>query len=554
VRIEPVVRAAIAPWARDGVTRGSALMMAAAVLVLLIVCANVANLLLARANERRKEIALRLALGIRRRRLIRQLLTESAVLALLAGVVGLFVARWMRDALLTLLGAIPMPYQATFGLELQLDPVVLGFLLLLALGCALVFGLVPALRSSRLDLVGALKQGEATRQGRHRKLGARNALVVAQVALSLVALVGAGLFLRSHTEARQIDPGFDTEKTLMVSFDLGLQGYTPTRGVQLYRSLVERVEALPGAVSAVMAQSAPLQWTMSRSVLIEQGESNDYDRSFVETNLVGPGYFETLGIVLEEGRGIRASDREGSQRVVVVNRTMADRFWPGRSALGQRFSFFGHPPVEVVGIARDAKYSHVGEAPMPFAYLALEQEYSSLLTLLVQSSGPAEALLPLVLRELRVLAPDLSLTQASTIEQVFSSTLWPSRIAAVFLVLFGVLALVLAAIGIYGVMSYAVYRRRRELGIRAALGAARGKILTMVLGESLQMVAMGLACGLLVAFWASRLVAAMLFVEATDPWAFIGALGVLVACALIATLVPALRALGAEPLSVLRHE
>jgi predicted permease len=519
--------------------------------VLLIACANVANLLLARAAERRREIATRLALGASRRRLISQLVTESVVVSLLGGGFGLLLAHWAKSALLRVLPNLPVP--VTLDLHLDLDARVLLFTFGLALLTGIVFGLVPALQSTRPGLVAAIKDPTDPAWGGGRKLNARNLLVIGQVALSLVALTGAGLFIRSLGEAQEVDPGFETERALVVSVDVGLQGYDQPRGEQFFRDLVERTEALPGVASAAVAQGGPLQPTISRSLFLEGG--GDRDRTFVQVNVVGTGYFETLGIPVVKGRPFTEADRRDSVPVVIVNETMAEKFWAGEDPLGKRFTFFGFErPVEVVGVARDVKYNALGEDPMPYAYQPLAQQYSTGMTLVVRTDGAPEPVLEAVRSEIRAMDPQMPQVGAATVSQRLRDALWGPRIGASMLAAFGLLALFLAAIGLYGVMSYSVQRRRREIGIRMALGAERSSVLHLVLRQALGLVAFGLAVGLVLAFLVSRSVASLLFVSPTDPVAFGATLAVLLSAALLASFLPAQRASGLDPIKVLRHE
>lgn len=557
-QVTPIAETRIVPWAREGAPGGAALLMATAALVLLIACVNLATLLLARATERRREVAVRLALGVRRSRLIRQLLTESLLISLVGGALGLGVAYWAQGALLRLLATVPSLSSDTFSLELELiDGRILAFTLGLTLLTGLLFGLVPALQASRPRLIAALKEGAEVSLGGGRKLSARKILIVTQVALSLVALLGAGLFLRSLREARRIDPGFDPDHLVAISLDLSLQGYSETQGQQLYRRLVERGESLPGVASAAICQFAPLAGSWHASVLPAGHDLDDSPPAAVQFNLVDPDYFSTLGITLDEGRGFTEADREDSVPVAVVNRNLADLFFPGRSAVGQRLtvhSMSREVIVEIVGIARDVKYNRVDEDPQPYLYLPMHQRYVASATLLVRTESDPEPILGQLRQEIRALDPELALIRAETTSEVLSNTLWVPRLAAVSLAIFGAIALGLAAIGIYGVMSYGVNRRQREIGIRVALGAPRVRVFLMILRQSLALLAWGLAAGLLLAYFGRRLVAAMLHVPTSDPPALLGALAALSAIAVAASLLPALRAARVDPIQALRSE
>lgn len=554
-RLVPAVEAAIPTWAQTTAKNGAAVLAATVGLVLLIACLNLANLLLARSRERRKEIAVRLALGVGRGRLVRQLLTESVVTSLAGGLAGIAVAIWTQGALLSVLGS--MGWWGTFHLEVALDPGILAFLFLLSVMTGLLFGWVPAIQSSRPELVSALKGGgdAGSVQGR---LGFRNVLVVAQVALSLVALVAAGLFLRSFDAARGTDPGFDADKLAVASFDVSLQGYGEEQGKQLFTQVVERIGALPGIESASLAQYGPISDYAYQAVTREGEATDPTARTIIQANPVLPGYFETVGIAIEEGRGFQSSDRASSVPVAVVNRTLAAQLFPGEEAIGKRIVLLESETrtitVEIVGIARDADYNGVGEARQPFFYLPLMQSYVANATLIVRAVGEPASVLRRVTGEMRALDPQLPLVDVRTVEQAVAASMWAPRFVARFLGVFGAVALALTAIGLYGVMLYAVTRRTREIGIRVALGAERRSVLALVLRQSLSLVAVGLVLGVTAALLASRLVSSMLFVESTDPLAYLGTIGLMVAVAFAASLVPALRAMAVDPIRVLRCE
>jgi predicted permease len=557
VQLLPLTQAAVHPQVRGGVVAASTLLMVVTGLVLLIACANVANLLLARATARRKEIAVRLSQGAARGRVVRQLLTESLLLALLGGLGGLVVLFVARRALLAFLPTLPFAIDVT--LDLGLDARVLGFTLGLSLLTGLLFGLVPALQTSRPEMVSALKnEAPPAAQGR-RRFNARNLLVAGQVALSLVSLIAAGLFLRSLGEAQKIDPGFDPKPLAVLSFDAGLQGWDAPRIQQFFRDVRERVGGLPGVEAAALAGAGPFQGSFFRSVFLEGGARDD--GTLIQVNEVGPGYFTTLGVPLVRGRVFDERDRKGSLPVVVINQTMAERFWPGKDPVGRRFKFFGDAaPVQVVGVVRDIKYSNLGEAPQPYIYQPLEQRSSTGVTLIARvrsdnRHGDPAAVLPAIQRELRSMAPEMPLTGVAAVPRLLDDTLWAPRAGASLLALFGLLALVLAALGLYGVMSYSVTQRSREIGIRMALGAHRRDVLSLLVGQGMSVVGVGAALGLALAFLATRFTASMLFgVSPTDPVAFGVTSALLGTVALMAVLVPAQRATEVDPVVVLRYE
>jgi predicted permease len=551
ISLVPLAQATINPGARGGFIGATMLLMTIVGLVLLIACANVSNLLLARALSRRREIAIRLAIGASRGRLIRQLLTESVMLAAGGAVLGLLIAYWARQALLAFLPSLPFP--VTIALRLDLDVRVLAFTVGLAVVTGVLFGLVPALQASRPELLISLKDREAPTPA-DRRLGVRNLLVAGQVALSFVAVMGAGLFLRSLGEAQKTDPGFETEKLLTMSFDLGLQGYDQPKGEAFVRQLLDRVQALPGVASATVAQGAPLQGTLTRSVFLEGGDSND--RTLIQVNVIGPRYFETMGVPIVQGRGFNEDDRAGSTKVVVVNETMAKKLWPGTDAIGKRFRFFSDEVLsEIVGVAKDVKYNALGEDPQPYIYEPLTQRYMSDMSLIVRTATAPGPLLTTVERELRSMDKSLPLVGISTVSQILHGALWAPRMGASLLAIFGSLALVLAAVGIYGVASYSVGQRRREIGIRMALGAGRGDVLAMVLRQGMAVTAAGLGVGLLLAFGLARLASNLLFgVSPTDWISFAAACAVLGFVAFLANLFPARRATSIDPTVALRYE
>jgi predicted permease len=550
VTVIPLERATVNPNARNGVVTVTALLMTIVGLVLLIACANVSNLLLGRALHRRREIAVRLAIGADRRRLIRQFLTESVALALPAAVLGMLIAYWARGGLLAMLPPLP---RLSVALHLDLDWRVLAFTTAVGLGSGILFGLAPAIQASRPDVVEALKDEGRAGGGARRRFGIRDSLVVSQVALSLVALVGAGLFLRSLDATRKTDPGFETRNLLSATFDLGLQGYTPERGAIFLRQVRERVAGLPGVAAVSHASAGPLTGFVTRSVFVEGGNEND--RTLIQVNTVAPGYFDAMRIPIVKGRPITEDDRAGAPKVAVVNETMAKKFWPKGDALGKRFHFFGadEPWAEIVGVARNAKYTFLGEDPQPYIYEAQAQRYSGAQTLLVRTSGDPAPLLARVDREMKALDPDVPLTGLATVARTIDDGLWAPRAGASLLGLFGLLALVLAAVGIYSVTSYSVNQRRREIGIRMALGARRRDVLRMMLGRGMTVVAVGLGLGLAVSLALARLAVTLLV--GVSPWdaaSFAGAAVLLAAVAAAANFFPTRRAASIDPTVALR--
>jgi predicted permease len=550
VTVVPLERATVNPNARDGVVAATGLLMTIVGLVLLIACANVSNLLLGRALHRRREIAVRLAIGANRRRLIRQFLTESVALAFPAAALGVLIAYWARGGLLALLPPLP---GIAIALNLDLDWRVLAFTMTVGVGAGILFGLLPALQASKPDVVDALKDSDHTGGSARRRVGIRDVLVVGQVALSLVALVGAGLFLRSLEATRKTDPGFETKTLLSVAFDLGLQGYDEPRGAAFLRQMRERVSSLPGVAAVSYASAGPLAGSVLRSVFLEGGNEND--RTLIQVNTVGPGYFDALRIPIVQGRAITEEDKAGGPKVAVINETMARKFWPGGDALGKRFHFFGEsePWAEIVGVARNAKYAFLGEDPQSYIYEAHAQRYSGAQTLVVRTAGDPTSMLIPVERELKTLDPDVPLTGLATVAKTINDGLWAQRAGASLLGLFGLLALVLAAVGIYSVMSYSVSQRQREIGIRMALGARRQDVLRMMLGRGMRVVAVGLGVGLVLSFALARLAANLLVgVSPWDATSFAGAAAVLAVVAVAANFFPTRRAAGIDPTIAVR--
>jgi predicted permease len=555
----PLLDARLNPGGEGGaqVVQISAILMAVVGIVLLIACANIANLLLARASGRRKEIAIRLALGAARRRLIRQLLTESLLLGFIGGALGLLLAFWLVD----MLAASQLPLPLPIDDNLALDSRVLIFTMLLAGVTGVLFGLVPALQASRPDVVPILKNesvpGGSPRRGWGAILNLRQALVVAQIALSLVSLIAAGLFVRSLRHSQRIDTGFERKGVLVMAFNLGREGYTPERGQVFYQQITERVSGLPGVRHAAVAQNAPLTGGFSRSVFPEGADTTTRDRILVQVNSVSPGYLEALDIPLLRGRDFTTADVTGTPLVVVVNETMAQRFWPGEDAIGKRFKFFGDDEfTTVVGIARNAKYNGVAEDPIPFIYQPLRQNYSPAAVLHVRADGDAAGLTPAIRREVQQLDPTLSVFNIRTLDDQVANSLAPLRVNVILMTTFGALALLLACIGLYGVASYSVTQRTKEIGVRMALGASGSSVLRLVLAHGASLVFAGLVVGLLVALALTWIVPADLLtsVSARDPWTFSVTASVLALVALAATYFPARRATKIDPLIALRTD
>jgi predicted permease len=546
-----------APWAVTFDTDGAAqqalrpllsVLLGMTVLVLLVVCANVANLLLARASARRREIGIRSAVGASRARLVRQMLTESLVLALAGGALGLAVAWWGRDLLVAFLPASPYPVDVSPTLNRR----VLLLASASALLTALAFGLVPALRASRSTPGPALKGEDRAGGGR-----LRGALVSGQVALAVVALVCAGLFLRSLQQTRQVDPGFaDPEQVLLVTTNLHLAGYRDSTALVVAEQLVARAAALPGVRSAAIASTVPLGfggWSVYDLGVEGYEPAAGEGMSFL-TNRVGPGYFATMGIDVLRGRALAEGDRAGGARVAVVNQAFADRFWPGEDPIGRRVVAASRW-LTVVGVARDGRYDSLTDPTPPFLYVPFAQWYSPEVTLHLRAEGDPKALTGPVRREFAAIDPGLPFLEPRTLAEHASFGLTLQRVAASVLGAFGALVLLLTVVGLYGVVAYAVSQRTREIGIRMALGAAAGQVVGGFLRDGARLTLLGLGLGAVGAFLAARLLGAQLYgVAPGDPATFGAAALLLTTVALLASWLPARRAARVDPMIALRSE
>jgi predicted permease len=549
ITILPESESRVPPEIRGAVVGLLGLLLAGFALVLLICCVNVANLLLARAAGRVREVAIRISLGASRARLVRQLMTESVALAAL-GCGGAILVTYAATRLL----AAYRP-RGDVTLDVGVDWRVLGFALVSAVAAAAIFGLAPALNLTRLGASAALKDGALAAAGR-RHLGLRGALIAAQVSVSLVLLVCAGLFLRSLQQAATVDPGFDADNVVIASFDLRTQGYSEPRSRAFYAELTERLAGLPDVRAVTLAQRVPLSGDGGRRRAVVEGyepqPGEDMEFNF---NVVGPEYFEVMRVPLVRGRGFTEADREGAPQVAVVNEAFAARYWPGQDPIGRRFtSFSGATSIEIVGIARDGKYQTLNEAPLPYIYRPLLQDYEEM-TLHVRVERDADAFLPLLRREIRTIDSQLPIVRLASMRSETAFATLPQRIAATLLGACAALALLLAAVGLYGVVAYAVSQRTREIGIRMALGAGRRAVVRMVLEGSMKVVGLGLAIGLVLALGAARAVESFLGdVSFADPIALVAGPLVMIACALVASWLPARRAARIDPMRALREE
>jgi macrolide transport system ATP-binding/permease protein len=540
------------PDIRNSVINFSGVLMGVVGLVLLLACVNLANLLLARATERRKELAIRLAVGAGRVRIIRQLVTESVLLSLVGGVGGLLLAVWINS----LVASIKLPTDIAIVFDIHPDWRVLVFALIVSLVTGIVFSLLPALQSSRPDLVPALKD-EAS-MGGFRRSRLRNALVVVQVALSLVLLVCAGLVVRSLQVAQRTRPGFNPENAVALSFDLGLQGYTEEKGRAFQRQLLERTQSLPGVRSAALTSTIPLTLDYSYSQIYVEGQPFTANSNLPTAvpNYISPNYFRTMEIQLR-GRDFTERDSKEESRVAIINETFARRLFPGQEAIGRRFNFSGpdKPFWEVIGVAADGKYNSLAEDQKAAFYRPLLRDYSTNATLVARTLGDSGAVLSSLRGELQRLDATLPLYNVQTLSDHMNVPLFPFRMAATVLGSFGVLAIVLAAIGIYGVMSYVVAGRTREIGVRIALGAARRDVLALIIKQGMTLALIGLAIGLVLAFGVAQLLAKLLFGVSALDFVTFGAVSLLLAVvAALACYIPARRATKVDPLVALHYE
>lgn len=526
--------------------RSITLLSVVVALVLLIVCANVANLLLSRAAARRREISVRLSLGATRGRLIRQLLTESVLLASIGGALGILVAYWGRQLLPGNLA------QAT-----PLDWRVLGFVGGLTLATGIVFGMAPAWHSSGLNVGAALKEGRRAVSGGRSRLG--KSLVVGQVAISLVLLVAAGLFLRTVRNLRHVDMGFDTHNLLLVPVNPGLNRYDQARITRLYSEMLDRLPYVPGAQAATLSTPALLTGSLSRTSLFIQGRSGPRDRNSINLMTVAPNFFETMGIPHVAGRAFTAHDDRNAPRVVVINEAAARNYFPRESPLGRRVgsTFEASGDREIVGVVRDAKYNSVRDGASPTMYGSYLQarRLDVTTTFELRTAADPTTVVPAVREAIRQIDPDLAILNVSTQTDQIERRFAQEKVFAQAYALFGGLALALAAIGLFGLMSYSVARRTNEIGIRMALGAERGDVVGMVMRESLLLVVVGVAIGTAIAIGAGRFVASLLFdLAPTDPTTMTLAVGLMVAISALAGYLPARTASRVDPMVALREE
>jgi predicted permease len=535
--------------------------------VLLIACANIANLLLSRAASRQRELALRLALGASRGRLVQQLLTESVLLALIGGLAGIGLAFAIAAAFRA---APPPPGALPLAFDFTIDRSVMLFALLLSCATGILFGVAPAFAASRPVLVPALKGAGGTGDERGGRFDIKKILVVAEVALSLLLLITAGLFVRSLQSMSRIDPGLDVERLASAPLSINLLRYTSTQGREFYRQVVERAERLPGVESASVARVALLGGTGRILSIHVEGRGSTHERAqsegsravsgdptLINANVVGPRFFKTIGVPLLSGRDFNEGDAENRPPVVVLNASAASMHFPGANPVGLRVSVDGPngPWREIIGVVRDSKYGGLSEDSVPVAYMPLAQNHETGMTLYVRASVPPETLAGALRREIAALEPNLPVPAIQTMRETVGTSLYGARMGAWLLSAFGLLALVLAVVGIYGVLAFSISRRTREMGIRLALGADSRGVFMLVVRDGMILVAIGIVIGLGAGLAGAHSLSTFLFgVSTTDAATFVGTVVILAAVALVACSIPARRAIRVSPVTALRQE
>jgi predicted permease len=526
----------------------SSVVMAVVGMLLLIACVNVANLFLARARDRAREMAIRLSLGARRSRLVRQLITESLLFAGVSGLVGIGLAWWV----IGIANRITLPMEVDFSANLHLSPLVVGFAFGISLITGLLFGLAPALQATNPSLIPALKGEAPAGQSRSR---ASKGLVVAQMALSIVLLVSAGLFLRDLLNVTSVDKGFNGENVLIADLAPGLQGYTRARSEELYRRLDESLTSLPNVKAVGYTANVPLGLSENDSFVEIAGYTPSKNENMsLQTAAVTPGYFEAMGIPLKQGRDFTERDDSASARVMIVNEQMAKKYWPGTSPIGRTVKYGGKDHT-VVGVVPTGKYQRLGEPPTPFYYVAQSQHWNEGMSMVIRTSGDPGDVVPALRSAVAAFDETLPVSGIRTMSKHLGIALMPARLAGAALGVFGLLGLVLASVGMYGVMSYTVSQRRREIGIRMAVGAATGDVVGLIMKQGLALVIVGAVIGMGGALGASRLLRGILYgASVVDPATFIGVPLLLTAVAALASWLPARRASGVDPLEALRRE
>jgi predicted permease len=529
-------------------------LMCIAGLVLLLACVNVANLMLVRAVGRRREIAIRMALGVSRWRLVRQLLVESLIVSLAGGVVALVITLWTQG---TLMKFMPVTEDIPLSLTVTADRTVLLATLVISALTGVIFGILPALRSSGVAPAAVLKEETGSASGTLRKARLASSLVIAQISLSLLLLVCAGLFIRSFRSAQQIDPGFNPHNVLIASYDLFTAGYSDSTGAEFDRQLVSKLESLPGVQSAALSDREPLSFGGGSTSVKPEGYVSPANESMeTQAAIITPNFLQTMQIPIMKGRDFTLQDTKSSQRVVIVSEAFANRYWPNQEPLGKQLnSDFTHEWFKVVGVARDAKERGLNEKPMPFVYLPLYQIYRPTMIINARVAGDPMTFANTIQKAVHDMNPELVVYDMTTLEVRSQFASFGQRIAGTFVGAFGLLALALAAVGIYGVTSYTTRQRTHEIGIRVTLGATKRDVLRLVLGHGMRLMLIGVGVGLALAVASTRFLGPLLLgVTSTDALTFSSVAILLCAVAMFACFIPARRATRVDPIEVLRYE
>jgi predicted permease len=537
---------------RGAITGFSAVLMVVAGMVLLIACVNLASLLLARAADRRKDTAIRLALGASRGHLIRQLLTESLVLSIAGGTAGILLAVWLTG----LVNAWTPPVDVPIVPHVVIDLRVMLFAAAVSLFTGLLFGLAPAIQSTRATLAGAMRNDAPS--DKLRRVSLRDVLVATQVALSVVLLIGSVLVVRSLQHALSLHLGFEPRHAAALSYDLGLQGYNDDRGREFMRRVLDKVRSTPGIEAAGIINGLPLTLNISNSTIFLEGkpEPRPGDAPMANMYSITPGYLHAMQTKLVAGRDLDQRDGKDASPVVLVNEAFARQLLPGDDPIGKRFRHGKTGRwIQIVGIVEDGKYRSLGESPSPTVFRAMEQNDELAQTLVARSPLPEEETVRVMRRAVAELDHSLTIFDAGSMTSELALALFPARLVAVVLASFGLLAVVLAATGVYGIMAYAVSRRTREIGIRMALGAAPAQVLRVVLMRTAILLAIGTVVGLALALAAGQFFGQILYgVSARDPLTYLSVMLMMAAVAFVACWVPARRAIKVDPLTALRTE
>jgi predicted permease len=529
------------------------MLMSIAGLVLLLACANVANLMLVRSVARRREIAIRMSLGASRWRLVRQLLVESLILALAGGVIALLITSWTAGTLMKFIPTTDFPV----SLGIPVDRAVLLATMVISVLTGVIFGILPALRASGAAPVAVLKEDTGSASGGLRKARLASGLVVAQISLSLLLLICAGLLIRSFLSAQQINPGFNPQNVLIASYDLFTAGYSDEKGAEFDRQLVAKLEALPGMQSVALSDRVPLGFGGGSTSVKPEGYVSPANESMeTQVAIITPNYFQTMQIPMVKGRDFTLQDMKNSQRVVIVSETFVNRYWPNQEALGKQLnSDLTHEWFTVVGVASDSKVNGLNEKPTPFLYLPQYQVYKATMIIIARTTGDPLAFGKTVDKTIHQLNADLVVFDVTTLELREQIASFPQRVAGTFVGAFGLLALVLAAVGIYGVTAYTTRQRTHEIGIRMALGAGKDDILRLVIGHGLRLTFVGVGLGLAASFALTRFLSSLLLgVTSTDVLTFSSVAILLCAVALFACFIPAHRAMRVDPMVALHYE